>query len=121
MKILNKIFSTILTATLCIMLVGTSFCADTNTADTVGENDVGMIDVGDFGSWATENNRKIFLNTLTYDISEFYSPDATQNIDNYVPIEAKIGLAFMNAFSHIAHSLDSSLVRFTIIFIIKKS
>ncbi len=118
MKILKKFFSTILTATLCIMLVGTSFCADMNTADVTGENDVGMIDVGDFGSWATENNRKIFLNTLTHDISEFYSPDATQNIDNYVPIEAKVGLAFMNGYSMVARVLDASLVRFVLMFII---
>ena len=55
---------------------------------------------------------------MKYDIEQFQGNASAQIVDNYVPIEAKIGLAFMNAFSYIAHILDSSLVRFTIIFII---
>lgn len=75
-------------------------------------------DVGDFGTWATENNRERFTSNLAADINQFQGNFHEQVIDNYVPIEAKAGIAFVNAFSFVAHVLDTSLVRFVILFII---
>ena len=75
-------------------------------------------DIGDFGTWATENNRQRFVSQLSNDVEQFQRDFQKQIVDDYVPIEAKVGIAFMNAFSFISHVLDSSLVRFVIIFII---
>ncbi len=83
-----------------------------------GETNVPLPDIGDNGVWTTEANRELFIGQLSGDFEKFHG-NTIQNFDvGFVPIEAKIGLAFMNAFSHIGHILDSSLVRFTIIFII---
>jgi hypothetical protein len=41
-----------------------------------------------------------------------------QLVENYVPIEAKVGMAFVNAMSHVANIIDNALARFAIIFII---
>ncbi|MBQ8293791.1 MAG: hypothetical protein IJX89_00170 [Alphaproteobacteria bacterium] len=77
-----------------------------------------MADIGDFGTWATENNRQLLIGNMARDIDEFQGSYITQLVDDYVPIEAKIGLMFMNAMSFVGDVLDSSLVRFVIIFII---
>lgn len=90
-------------------LGGGAFGASSNLA---------MPDIGDHGTWATENNRERFISEISTDIDAFQGTFQEQIIDNYVPIEAKAGIAFMNAFSFIADVLDSSLVRFVIIFII---
>lgn len=93
---------------------GPAFSLTTNVPD-----EFGMADVGDYGSWATENNRRAFLSSLTYDLDSFLGAStSTQLVEDYVPIEAKIGLAFINAFSHIGHVLEDSLVHFIIVFII---
>ncbi len=75
-------------------------------------------DVGDYGSWATENNREHVVSTISHDISAFQGNFQQQLVDDYVPIEAKIGLAFINAFSYVAIVLDRSLVPFMIVFIL---
>ena len=77
-----------------------------------------MPDIGDMGAWTTETNQKLFVNSISGDVEKFADLGSKQNVDSYVPIEAKAGLMFMSAFSHIAHILESSLVRFTMIFII---
>lgn len=116
MKILLKFLSVIVLAFSLLGGITSGYCAETNVPT---ESEYGMADVGDYGSWATENNRKRFMSELTYDIEQFRGENAgKQLVKDYVPIEAKIGMAFMNAFSHIGHILDSSLVRFTIIFIV---
>lgn len=112
---LRKFLSKLVIAIALACVSVPAICATSNLQQSA---DVGMADVGDFGSWATENNRKLFLNSLTYDLEQFRGTADSQLVENYVPIEAKIGLAFMNAFSHIAHILDSSLVRFAIIFMV---
>lgn len=97
----------VLIASLCIIVP--SYGAETNLPSG---------DVGDYGAWTTENNLKKFSGQLSQDIDAFQSEFQTKIVQNYVPIEAKIGLAFMNGLSYVARVLDSSLVRFVIIFMI---
>ena len=75
-------------------------------------------DIGDYGSWATEANHDKVITGLTNDITNFAPNTTAQLVDNYVPIEAKVGMAFMNALSHVAHVIDNALARFAIIFIV---
>lgn len=115
MNILKKFLSKIIIAVFAVFVASGAWGATSNlTAGT----DVGMANIGDFGSWTTENNRQRFLSSLTYDFNQMYTQTKEQLVENYVPIEAKVGLAFMNAFSFVADVLDKSLVRFVIIFII---
>lgn len=114
-KVFRKFLSKIMIAVLAIGICMPTFAA---TANLYGSSESGMSDIGDYGSWATENNRQKFLDSLTYDIDQFSGPSQNQLVADYVPIEAKVGMAFMNAFSFVAGVLDSSLVRFTLIFII---
>lgn len=117
MKLLRKFLLGIIIAILLLGNITPGFCAASNVPES---SEYGMVDVGEFGTWATENNRKRFVSDLTYDIEQFSGIQSSQKqlVEDYVPIEAKIGMAFMNAFSHVGNVLDSSLVRFTIIFII---
>ena len=116
MKTLRKFLSVIVLAFSLIGGITSGYCAETNVPT---ESEYGMADVGDYGSWATENNRKRFISGLTYDIEQFRGENAgKQLVKDYVPIEAKIGMAFMNAFSYISHVLNHSLNRFIIVFII---
>ena len=97
----------ILAISLCITIP--SFCAESNLP---------MADIGDYGAWTTEVNRELFITSMTNDINEFQGEFQKRVVADYVPPEAKIGLAFMNGLSHVAHVLDLSLVRFVIIFMI---
>lgn len=115
MNVLRKFLSKIIIAVMAVFLCTSAFSATSNLMAT---DAVGMADIGDYGSWATENNRKLFLNKLTYDLDQFRGNTTQQLVADYVPISAKIGMSFINAFSHIAHILDMSLVRFTIMFIV---
>lgn len=76
-------------------------------------------DVGNFGTWATEHNRELFVNNLTDDISSFQSEFQTKVlVKDYVPIEARVGLAFIGGMSMIGQVLENSLVRFISIFMV---
>ncbi|MBE6460171.1 MAG: hypothetical protein E7009_04295 [Alphaproteobacteria bacterium] len=78
----------------------------------------GTPDIGDYGTWATTANREMVVSNLQNDINKF-APDVTkQLLPDYVPIEAKVGMAFTNALSHVAHIIDNALARFAIIFIL---
>lgn len=114
-KLVQKFLSKLMIAVLAIGICAPAVCATSNLQIS---SNTGMADIGDFGTWATENNRKLFLDNLTYDLNQFRGTPQNQVVSDYVPLEAKVGLAFMNAFSFVANVLDSSLVRFTIIFII---
>ena len=107
-KIFLKIFACIFA---CFLIIAsTSSFAATNLP---------MADVGDFGVWATENNFNLFTQELKNDLSQFeMGLENPQLVKDFVPIEAKLGLVFMNALSYIGEVLDISLVRFVIIFII---
>ena len=115
MRVLKTILSKIIIAVFAVTIASGAFAA---TSNLQGNADVGMANIGDFGSWATENNRLRFLSSLKYDFDQMYEHSKNQLVENYVPIEAKVGLAFMNAFSFVADVLDNSLVRFVIMFII---
>ena len=107
MKALRKILSKIFIVVLAVGLVSSAFGASANLP---------MGDIGDYGSWATDNNREKFTSQISTDIEQFQGDFQAQLVRDYVPIEAKIGLAFMNALSFVSDVLDSSLVRFVILF-----
>lgn len=107
MEKLRKILSKICVIVLAVGLVLPAFGASANLP---------MGDIGDYGTWATDNNREKFVTQLSSDVEQFQGDFQTQLVRDYVPIEAKIGLAFMNALSFISDILDSSLVRFVILF-----
>lgn len=109
MRFFTKILSKIIPVAVAIFLTAPCVAASANLP---------MADIGDHGSWATEANHKLFTSKLSHDVEAFVGPKAPVALDSYVPVEAKVGLMFMNAFSFIGHVLDTSLVRFVIIFII---
>lgn len=85
-------------------------------------------------NWATTENRASLRGRVTCDICNISGLECieeedefkniicrvqpTQLVENYVPIEAKVGLAFMNALSQVATSLYKSLNPFIYAFII---
>lgn len=78
-----------------------------------------MSEIGDYGSWLTEQNVGLFTTGIKSDITDFQSEfQKNQLVQDYVPIEAKVGLAFMHALSWLGETLKIPLVRFVIIFII---
>lgn len=78
---------------------------------------IGMPTISEVGEWNTEDNRKVLISDTVADLDKF-GPKTDGMSPGFVPIEAKIGLAFMDGFSYIADILDQSLVRFAIAFII---
>lgn len=99
---------------LSIVFIGLSLVA--TNANAASNLNIG--DIGDYGAWTTEANREAVVGSLNSDIANFAPNTTKQLVSDYVPIEAKVGLAFMNAMSHVAHIIDNSLARFAIIFII---
>lgn len=76
-------------------------------------------DIDDFGGWATAHNRDVFMTDLSRDMTQFAGPaNATISAPDYVPVEAKVGLAFMAGLTLIGDILDNSLVRFVSIFLV---
>ena len=108
--LLKKIFSKIMICALGALLLMPGAMAAGNVPGATG-------DIGDYGVWATDHNKEAFTSELTKDINFFQSEFQNQLVADYVPVEAKIGLAFMNAMTLIGRILDSSLVRFATIFI----
>ena len=89
------------------------FGANTCMAETnIATDDTATI------AFATEANRNAFVNNLQNDLTEFPAEYEKQIVRDYVPIEARVGIAMMNGLNTIARILDTSLVRFMIIFII---
>lgn len=75
-------------------------------------------DIAAYGMWATEHNLETITTSLRNDVAGF-APTATQQIaPDYLPPEARVGIALMNGMSYVAQILDTSLVRFVIIFMI---
>lgn len=107
MRTLRKFLSKLLIAVFAVGLVSTAFGATANLS---------MGDIGDHGTWATDNNRENLIGQITSDVENFQGDFQSQLVRDYVPIEAKIGLAFMNGLSLVAGVLDSSLVSFIILF-----
>lgn len=103
-KILSKLFIAVFVA-----MLGMPVLAATNITTS---------DIGDYGSWATEHNLETFTGQMSQDIKAFQGDFQKQLVADYVPIEARVGLAFMNALSRVGTILDNSLIRFVEIFII---
>lgn len=74
-------------------------------------------DDNDLGHWATESNRELVTSQLTKELKEF-GPTATPVNEGFVPIEAKVGVAFIGGLAHLGVPLDRALTRFAIIFIL---
>lgn len=111
MKYLKHILNKILIAAVAVILIASPTVAATTNAP--------FSEIGDYGNWMTADNLATFNNTIGQDMTEFQSEfQATQLVPDYVPIEAKIGFALMQGMSLVADMLDSSLVRFAIIFMI---
>lgn len=108
--LLKKLFSKIIVCALGVILVLPGASAATNIPSASG-------DIGDHGAWTTPHNLESFTTDLSQDIDFFQSDFQNQLVENYVPVEAKIGLAFINAMTYLGRILDSSLVRFATIFI----
>ncbi len=110
-KALKKFFTKILTATIAGLLIMSS--------PTSATTNVPFTEVGDYGDWLTPDNLEEFNLSIGSDMTEFQEPfQQNQLVPDYVPIEAKVGLAMMNGLSMVAEVLDSSLVRFAIIFMV---
>lgn len=109
MKRMRRFLSAIFAAITISVAVPTTVVAATN---------IPAGDVGDFGTWATDNNRELVIGNMRDDISTFQTTFQKQLVRDYVPIEARIGMAFMNAMTYIGRILDNSLVRFMKIFLI---
>jgi len=71
-------------------------------------------DADEFG-FATEHNQELVNDHLSHDLSNF---GPVTMPDEHVPLEAKIGLAFVGGLSKVALALDDSLTNFVIIFIL---
>ena len=111
MKLLKRIFMNFI-AILMVSCIGlpNAFGAATNVPFT---------EIGDNGIWMTEENMAQFNQAIISYITEFQSEFQTkQLVSDYVPVEAKVGFALMDGLSLVADVLDSSLVRFAIIFMI---
>ena len=111
MKYIQRFLSKILIAIVCVC-ISTSAIAETNIPGG---------DIGDYGSWATEYNMAAFADSLVGtdgDLIQFQDSFQKQLVRDYVPVEARVGLAMMNGLTHVAKILDTSLVRFMVFFMI---
>lgn len=108
-KYVKKFLSVIVMALCVISFATPNFAAESN---------FDMGDIGDFGAWTTEHNRDALLENIKKDVSAFDSGYEREYINTGVPIEAKLGIVFIQALSYISNVLNNSLVRFVIIFLI---
>jgi len=101
---------------------GMSFAAETNVPMTTTH------DIGIAGTWTTENNRAALIGDMKNDAAGIQA-GFQENFDvgedgritlqkDFVPIEAKVGRAFIGAMSMVGNVLDRSLFSFIRIFII---
>ncbi len=107
MKHIKRFLSKIFIAIVCVTL---SFSA-------IGETNMPG-SIGDYGSWATAENMDAFTKSTKTDLTQFQDGFEKQLVRDYVPIEARVGIAMMNGLMHVAKILDTSLVSFMVIFII---
>jgi len=110
MMLMKRILSKIMVCVLGTLLLMPGAIAAAANVPTAG-------DIGDHGVWATDHNHQALTQSLSTDIEFFQSDFQNQLTQNYVPVEAKVGLAFINAMTFIGRILDNSLVRFATIFI----
>lgn len=108
MKRIRTIFSKIIMCAVAAIFACTAAIAATN---------IPAGDVDEFGTWATPHNRTVLIDQISQDLNQFHD-NRIQLVKDYVPIEAKVGLAFIAGLNQAGKILDSSLMRFAIIFII---
>ena len=106
-NIIKKFLSFVLIA--CLSFGGVAVAVESNLVTG---------DIGDFGAWTTDHNRTELIQTVQNDLNGFESGFEREYVETGVPVEAKLGIAFMSALTHTAHILDDSLVRFVNIFLI---
>lgn len=107
---LHRIFSKLLICALSLVLVMPVAYGD--AANFISG------DITDNG-WATEHNKELVVGALSEDMSNFQSTIESNAMDpGFVPIEAKLGLAFISGMSMLSNVLKASLFRFVIIFIL---
>ncbi|MBO4625859.1 MAG: hypothetical protein J5679_01100 [Alphaproteobacteria bacterium] len=116
-KHICKFLSKIIIATTIACCATTSFAATNIPSGPVGE-------IGDYGTFATEHNKNELVKKLVGengtggDLRVFQQEFQEQIVHDYVPVEARVGIAMVNGLNEIAKILDSTLVRFMIVFII---
>ena len=116
-KHICKFLSKIIIATTIALCASSSFAANNTNNSNLGT-------IGDYGTWATEHNLLQLKNNLvgangeSGDLVVFQSEFQKQIVRDYVPPEARIGVAMMNGLNQIARILDTTLVRFMVIFTI---
>ncbi len=110
-KALRKFLSKVIVAIVCISLAGGAL-ANTDVAN------LPMPEVGDHGAINTETNKDILVKFLKDDLGGYIGKFGNQALNNIVPIEAKVGLTFMNALSKVSNILYTALIPFVTIFII---
>lgn len=108
-NILKKFLSKAIVAIIAILLYTPVFAVSNNLATG---------DIGDYGVWTTEHNREVIVDSLKTDITDFQSENTQQYINTGIPIEARLGIVFIRALTHITKVLDDSLVRFVNIFLV---
>lgn len=108
-KTLRNFLLKLCVAVVAILLYTPVFAVSTNLSTG---------DIGDYGAWTTEHNREVLIDEMKADITSFQSESSREYINTGVPIEAKLGIVFIRALTHIVNVLDGSLVRFVNIFLI---
>lgn len=81
-------------------------------------SNLNVANIGEFGTWATDENREMLVQNLTSDINKFAPDTSKQLVKDYVPPEVKVGTAFVNAMTHVGNIIDNSLARFAVIFMV---
>ena len=80
-------------------------------------NNLGVGEITEFGNWLNPHNIQAFKDNISADFEKF-KPNIDVESDGFIPIEAKLGLMFMKVLSGMDYVLQSSLVRFTILFML---
>ena len=109
-KIIKRFLSIVLIAFSAVFAAHQSIALDTGNLVSG--------DIGDFGTWATQHNQNTVLQNVRQDLNDFESEYGQEYIKTGVPIEARLGVAFVRALDYIARILDNSLVKFINIFLV---
>ena len=106
---IRKILKFLLICVFCITaVVGVSYAA----------GNVPNGDIGEYGNWITIDNMEKYNSDLSGDVKKFQQTFQTNlHSTNFIPVEVKLGLVFMQALSSIDYVLQISLVRFVIWFL----
>ena len=107
MKYIRKILSKLIICILCITCIFTASYALSNIPE-----------VGEYGNWVIEDNMETFHESMSEDINNakpYFIEGAKQS--NFVPLEVKLGLMFMQAMSPIGEAIQKYLNSFTITFL----